>query len=334
MNTYYIGLIMKILLLAALVAGVFFGLQAVGYRFVAGPETTATVADPRSILLVLMEAWEKTLVAKRGDLEKQRTAYTEKLQTISDKVERAALEKEIRDLNAQYVQNNTVLASVSGEVKNLEAREKYRSTRLAELADEKLKANDELFTARLYWSDYTDKIKNELLAQVKTEAERGRIVQAFQEDNGLTFITSISREYFAQGKELSDIKSDTSLKDTLDKTAQAKSGLEAMRKDLEKRIKDQQVVITSNEGDLRLMKTQIEILLDVGQFNGFFISRNNRTEIIVNPKRLNDILATGQFIVYNNKKAAVSKIYVSKKNNQIVYTKLPGYDEPKPGTYF
>jgi hypothetical protein len=74
--------------------------------------------------------------------------------------------------------------------------------------------------------------------------------------------------------------------------------------------------------------------LDVGQFNGFFISRNNRTEIIVNPKRLNDILATGQFIVYNNKKAAVSKIYVSKKNNQIVYTKLPGYDEPKPGTYF
>ena len=57
-------------------------------------------------------------------------------------------------------------------------------------------------------------------------------------------------------------------------------------------------------------------------------------QLLTNKKKETEILATGTYIVYDNNKKQVSKIYITRRGGRIDYTKLPGYDNPRPGNWF
>jgi hypothetical protein len=342
-KSYIFGLALKILLLAAFVVGAFVLLAFFGQKIFGGGEPPAAAASPKDVLLVLMENYEKILLANRTGLEKERSDYLAQLNAAAGRTERAKIEAQLKELEKKNADNAVRLQGVTAEKKDLETREKAKTDLIASLTAEKQKAEESLLDLKVNWSGYAERLENEFLTRAGTEDEKDTIRRAFAADNGLAFISAVAERYSGSGAETETPKTtpaaaSSSPSPTTAASAQPSASpngaAEQRLKDLEEKVKALSATVDKNEGDMRDLQTQIAVLLDVGNINGFFISRNNAVYLLTNRKKQAEILSTGTFPVFDNNKNQVSKIYVARKGDRIDYTKLPGYPSPKPGNWF
>jgi len=113
-----------------------------------------------------------------------------------------------------------------------------------------------------------------------------------------------------------------------------KEMLEKDKKSLETNINSLKNNIKTLESNIGDKEREIELLLDQSNINGYFIFKNNKTLMMINRKKENEIISIGTFTVYDKNKNIVSKIYLSKQGQTIIMTKVPGYNNPKPGNWF
>jgi hypothetical protein len=331
MKSGYVGLAVKILILSACVAGVFTALGVAGYRVLGGHAGAVESVKPRNIILVLLERMESAFLKNREALDRERADLVAQLAAARTRVEKKRIEQLVGRLDQRRAENEARLSALAAEKKEIETREKAGD---APPGADDLKAIEETVAIKAYWKKYTDQIQTEFLTATQDDRKKASIRQAFAEDNGLTLITSQTREYYELNRELAALKGDTSAQDALDRSRseQAESG-DYIRQ-LEDKLKSLNDTVKKNEADLRDMDAQVTILLDQSNINGYFIRRGSRVQLLTNKKKETEILATGTYIVYDNNKKQVSKIYITRRGGRIDYTKLPGYDNPRPGNWF
>jgi hypothetical protein len=335
MRFSYVGLGVKILILAAAVTGVFMLLVRLSPALLSGNDAAAGGALPKNILLVLMENWEKQLQAMSSELEKEKAAALQKLSAAVDPAERRRAQAEVKKLEQDSGQNEARLAEADLQMKELAARESARLAGQDVASGENRKTADELMSVKLYWSGYLETIKQALLGQAKSEEEKENIQAAFQENNGLSYLTRMAGDYSTQGSKLAASQGDIAMaKDELARTLGDKSKAEAYVRELEGKVTSGNAAIARNEAGIRNLQAQVETLLNQSGVNGFFIGGNGAVTLIIDKKKETEILRTGTFMVYDAKKKQTSKIYVVKNGGAIQFTKLPGYANPKPGDWF
>jgi len=134
------------------------------------------------------------------------------------------------------------------------------------------------------------------------------------------------------GKKDGDNKSSSSGLNT--DSGNTTNDLEKEKLELENNIASLQSNIKNLETAVSDKQKEIDIILDQSGINGYFINKNGAPFMIINRKKENEILNIGTFNVYDKNKTVISKIYLSKQGQKIIMTKVPGYNNPVPGTWF
>lgn len=100
-----------------------------------------------------------------------------------------------------------------------------------------------------------------------------------------------------------------------------------IKKEIEK-FKD---VIAKRE---KLFIKEREFLFTIANINGLFSEDNGKIYVVTSSEKESEILKKGIFQVYDKDKKPISKIQITKEDNNILITKYPGFKAPMAGTWF
>jgi hypothetical protein len=351
-------LIGNIAILVLFVTAVFFLLHIFeGKIFTDAKEKKANL-DPKNIYLSLLENYESLLLNLRTNLKQEENSLIEQLNSTYMKSQKAEIEGKIKELEDKYKQAEIDLISLNDEKKNTSSNGN-KSDLINDLTREKESLSNKMFDLKIFWNDYVNNIKSTLLDLHEEKNYKEKVNTAFSIDYGKNYISEILKEYSINEKEIEKLKKEsannvdtdsgkTSDKEELDKLVSDNRRLQEMVKELEdnvkdlkgslnakmKNIKDMENNIIAMMNDIKDRESEIKILIDQSDINGFFINKDDKPFLIINNKKADELVDTGTFTVYDLNKKEVSKIYLSRKGQQIVMTKLPGYETPKPGNWF
>lgn len=225
---------------------------------------------------------------------------------------------------------NEKLTKYEEEIKTIKKNYEAALKNLKEISSLLTKENPELTKKLKEISNIKD--ENLYINKLKDLALDGlKDIIAKTESEKKTISSTIEAKE-ATAKEL--IESIEKYKIELEKINSEKNKIVDEKKELEEKLALLQKNIENLQITLLDKEKEIETLLDQTDINGFFISKNNSTIVIINRKKEKEILSVGTFNVYDKNKNIVSKIYVTKEGDRIVATKVPGYNNPVPGNWF
>ncbi len=264
MKSYLVGLSLRILILTAFVVGVFVALAFFGRSLLGGGETAKTAVPPKSILLVLVENYEKTLLASRAELDKERNAYLARLSAAANRTERAKIEAQLKDWEKKSAANASRLQGAAAQKKELETRVRENADAISDLTAEKRKAEESLLDYKVYWNNYAEGLQSVLLARAGTAEEKETIRRAFASDNGQAFLTDFVGRNFGSSDETGLPKNGAPTKVEPGPSSTATAGeSDARMKELQGQIKAGQIEVSELRGKMTV-KLKDKVLFPSG----------------------------------------------------------------------